>query len=305
MTVRACPPLVKPVWRTGTEGLFTVFLSARPVRGERSHEPRARASDRAPETIDRALVVDASNATMAGDGFVPNRGALYAAADAARSMWWWDAPSEAWRTRRARMDAASGTKSAVSGADVDDWVPWAELLDASEAPYFRWFHGARTNACFNAVDRHCLEGRGDDCAMAILPEEVTPPTLASTSPVASSWRRRRRREGAPATRTASDLATVSSSTCPRTPPTARTCSPASASASPTPPPPRTASRTSSRLASPTSVRPSSSPTTLPFSTAAYRSTAPRSSAEPPRPTSLSTRLARGRPGPRISLAGPP
>ena len=83
MTVRACPPLVKPVWRTGTEGLFTVFLSARPVRGERSHEPRARASDRAPETIDRALVVDASNATMAGDGFVPNRGALDAAADAA------------------------------------------------------------------------------------------------------------------------------------------------------------------------------------------------------------------------------
>ena len=72
------------------------------------------------------------------------------------------------------MDAASGTKSAVSGADVDDWVPWAELLDASEAPYFRWFHGARTNACFNAVDRHCLEGRGDDCAMTILPEEVTP-----------------------------------------------------------------------------------------------------------------------------------
>ena len=154
--------------------MFTVFLSARPVRGERSHEPRARASDRAPETIDRALVVDASNATMAGDGFVPNRGALDAAADAAESMWWWDAPSEAWRTRRARMDAASGTKSAVSGADVDDWVPWAELLDASEAPYFRWFHGARTNACFNAVDRHCLEGRGDDCAMTILPEEVTP-----------------------------------------------------------------------------------------------------------------------------------
>jgi len=36
------------------------------------------------------------------------------------------------------------------------WTPWRALVDASEAPYFRWFHGARTNACFNAVDRHLL-----------------------------------------------------------------------------------------------------------------------------------------------------
>ena len=56
------------------------------------------------------------------------------------------------------MDAASGTKSAVSGADVDDWVPWAELLDASEAPYFRWFHGARTNA-FQRRRSALLEGQ--------------------------------------------------------------------------------------------------------------------------------------------------
>jgi acrylyl-CoA reductase (NADPH)/3-hydroxypropionyl-CoA dehydratase/3-hydroxypropionyl-CoA synthetase len=27
-------------------------------------------------------------------------------------------------------------------------------------PSFRWFHGARTNACFNEVDRHVLGGRG-------------------------------------------------------------------------------------------------------------------------------------------------
>ena len=41
-----------------------------------------------------------------------------------------------------------------------DWRPWTQALDASGAPFYRWFCGAQTNACFNEVDRHVLAGRG-------------------------------------------------------------------------------------------------------------------------------------------------
>jgi len=34
---------------------------------------------------------------------------------------------------------------------------WDSVLDDSEAPFFKWFSGARTNVCYNCVDRH-LEG---------------------------------------------------------------------------------------------------------------------------------------------------
>lgn len=41
-----------------------------------------------------------------------------------------------------------------------DWRPWHTAFDDSDAPFYRWFMGAQTNACFNEVDRHVLQGRG-------------------------------------------------------------------------------------------------------------------------------------------------
>ncbi len=38
---------------------------------------------------------------------------------------------------------------------------WDDVLDDSEAPFFRWFRGGKTNLCTNAVDRHVDAGRGD------------------------------------------------------------------------------------------------------------------------------------------------
>lgn len=32
--------------------------------------------------------------------------------------------------------------------------PWSTVLDSSEAPFYKWFSGGRTNICYNAVDRH-------------------------------------------------------------------------------------------------------------------------------------------------------
>ena len=37
---------------------------------------------------------------------------------------------------------------------------WDQVLDDSDAPHYRWFAGAQTNACYNAVDRHVESGRG-------------------------------------------------------------------------------------------------------------------------------------------------
>ncbi|HVT17120.1 MAG TPA: propionyl-CoA synthetase [Thermoanaerobaculia bacterium] len=43
--------------------------------------------------------------------------------------------------------------------------PWSRVLDASRAPFYRWFAGAETNTCYNALDRHVEEGRGAQAAL--------------------------------------------------------------------------------------------------------------------------------------------
>ncbi len=45
-----------------------------------------------------------------------------------------------------------------------DHEPWAKAFDDSAAPFYRWFAGGLTNACFNEVDRHVLDGYGDEVA---------------------------------------------------------------------------------------------------------------------------------------------
>lgn len=46
------------------------------------------------------------------------------------------------------------------------WVnPPKRALDAERAPFYRWFPGARLNLCFNALDRHVIEGRADQPAV--------------------------------------------------------------------------------------------------------------------------------------------
>ncbi len=46
-------------------------------------------------------------------------------------------------------------------ARIIDWTTKpTEVLDERRAPLYRWFPGAQLNTCFNAVDRHVLNGRG-------------------------------------------------------------------------------------------------------------------------------------------------
>jgi propionyl-CoA synthetase len=42
---------------------------------------------------------------------------------------------------------------------------WSRVLDASRAPFYRWFPGGRLNTCFNALDRHVEAGRGAQPAL--------------------------------------------------------------------------------------------------------------------------------------------
>jgi propionyl-CoA synthetase len=52
-----------------------------------------------------------------------------------------------------------------AAAAIDWYEKPAAVLDASAAPFYRWFPGGVLNTCFNAVDRHVSAGRGDQVAV--------------------------------------------------------------------------------------------------------------------------------------------
>jgi propionyl-CoA synthetase len=42
---------------------------------------------------------------------------------------------------------------------------WHKILDDSSKPLYRWFVGGEVNTCYNAVDRHIANGRGEQVAL--------------------------------------------------------------------------------------------------------------------------------------------
>jgi propionyl-CoA synthetase len=51
-------------------------------------------------------------------------------------------------------------------AKAIEWSsPPQQVLDDSNPPFYRWFTGGRLNTCFNALDRHVRDGRGDQAAL--------------------------------------------------------------------------------------------------------------------------------------------
>jgi propionyl-CoA synthetase len=52
---------------------------------------------------------------------------------------------------------------AAEGIDWDS--RWDKVLDDSSAPIYRWFTGGRLNTCYNALDRHVANGRGEQAAI--------------------------------------------------------------------------------------------------------------------------------------------
>jgi len=53
---------------------------------------------------------------------------------------------------------------AEAAEDVHWYKKWDRVLDDDKPPFYRWFVGATTNTCYNAVDRHVEAGHGDRVA---------------------------------------------------------------------------------------------------------------------------------------------
>src|ERR1700755_1879272 len=49
--------------------------------------------------------------------------------------------------------------------DIDWYQPPTVVLDRSNPPFYRWFADGVLNTCFNALDRHVRDGRGDQAAL--------------------------------------------------------------------------------------------------------------------------------------------
>ena len=54
----------------------------------------------------------------------------------------------------------------AEAAEAVSWYRrWNQVLDASRAPFYRWFSGGTVNTCYNALDRHVAAGRADQPAL--------------------------------------------------------------------------------------------------------------------------------------------
>ncbi|MBL6704011.1 MAG: AMP-binding protein, partial [Pseudomonadales bacterium] len=90
----------------------------------------------------------------------------YHSAVASREIHWLHPASGAWLAKEPDNTWHGwDSKAAAREVSADDWTPWQQVLDRSAAPYYKWFTGGQTNACFNLVDRHLLLGRAEKTAI--------------------------------------------------------------------------------------------------------------------------------------------
>ena len=71
----------------------------------------------------------------------------------------WDDATQRW----AGWDARTGAP--VHPGLPGEFTPWSRAFNGDDAPFWRWFEGALTNAGFNEVDRHVVSGHGAEAAL--------------------------------------------------------------------------------------------------------------------------------------------
>lgn len=54
---------------------------------------------------------------------------------------------------------------AEAAENIHWYKKWDKVLDRSNAPFFRWFVGGEVNTCYNALDYHIENNRGDQIAL--------------------------------------------------------------------------------------------------------------------------------------------
>lgn len=83
---------------------------------------------------------------------------------AAKAIHWFHPEDRSWLSQGENGEWQGWATGTCAESSKACWEPWAQALDESEAPFYRWFVGAFTNAAFNEVDRHVLAGHGDEVA---------------------------------------------------------------------------------------------------------------------------------------------
>ena len=87
---------------------------------------------------------------------------------AKREIHWFDEKTNAWinwddeQNQWLGLDATTGQSVPITYSP--NFEPWDKSYDETEAPFYKWFSGGLTNACFNEVDRHVLDGHGNEIA---------------------------------------------------------------------------------------------------------------------------------------------
>jgi len=77
-------------------------------------------------------------------------------------------------------------------AQLVDWIKKPRrILDDDHPPFYRWFPDATLNTCYNALDRHVVDGHGDRTAL-IYDSAVADTKASSATPSCSSAPRRSR-----------------------------------------------------------------------------------------------------------------
>jgi acetyl-CoA synthetase len=73
--------------------------------------------------------------------------------------------------RQAEQDY-TGFWANLARAEIDWQTPFTQILDESNAPFYRWFHDGKLNASWNCLDRH-LATRGDKTALIFEADDGT------------------------------------------------------------------------------------------------------------------------------------
>ncbi len=76
----------------------------------------------------------------------------------------WCATMDEYHARHARSIADPEGFWAEIAQDFEWFTPWSKVLEWN-CPDAKWFVGATTNICHNAIDRHVLDGHGHEVAM--------------------------------------------------------------------------------------------------------------------------------------------
>jgi acrylyl-CoA reductase (NADPH)/3-hydroxypropionyl-CoA dehydratase/3-hydroxypropionyl-CoA synthetase len=91
---------------------------------------------------------------------------MYFASAAKRNLSWYHPERKAWFKRDPKNDRWSGwsLEPTERTSLPDEWTPWDSILDEDDPPFYKWFNGGMTNAAYNEVDVHVLEGHGKSIA---------------------------------------------------------------------------------------------------------------------------------------------